>query len=462
MPPPLNFPPVDGQPVHFQEAINAAEERSVVLPDVYYGELQGIARQQAFTIAGIASFEQLKAVKDSLDKWLSEGKTFKQWQKAIAVKDLELPKYRLETIFRTNLQGNYQAGHWEQIERNKEARPYLMYDAINDSRTRPAHRAMDGIIRPVDDPFWKTHSPPNGYMCRCGLISLTEAQAKARSNPGTTEKPATGLDKAINETTMQPDTGWDYSPRDRLQGVQQALDKRLQSNAGPLGNALNAAIATALYPTQDLRDDITKKYFNGVVDVHDPDGFMPIFNLSEANVAVLSGAPDGSLIDIRITSECVEFDITNALFDDAMKRRIMDDADVGKVMMNDNFIMKPRFQGKGIGVRSFARQVSALATNGFARIETYAAGSYRNDLGLNGYYTWARLGYDAPLSEEDIAILPEALQTARTVQDLMATDTGRAWWELRGNGRVMIFDLSNGSLSRQVLDNYIKQKGITL
>lgn len=228
--PPLTFSPVDGQPVHFDEAIRAAEARDVVLPEVYQA-LQGVARQLAFSIAGVAVYDQLKAVRDSLAKALAGGKTFGQWQRAVAVKDLALPPHRLENIFRTNLQGNYMAGRWEQIERNKALRPYLMYDAINDSRTRPTHAAMDGIIRPVDHPFWKTHSPLNGYQCRCGVISLTEAQAQARSRAGA------GLNKPVDEATMRPDDGWDYSPRDRLEGIARAIAARTAETT-PLSSAL--------------------------------------------------------------------------------------------------------------------------------------------------------------------------------------------------------------------------------
>lgn len=213
----------NGRAVHFQEAIKAATERGVVLPDVYYGKLQGIARQLSFSIAGVAKFDQLQAVKDSLDKALASGQTFAQWQKQQAVQDLNLPKYRLDNIFRTNIQSQYMAGHWEQFERNKAYRPYLMYDAINDSRTRPTHLAMDGIIRPIDDSFWKKHSPPCGYRCRCHLISLTKEQALARSKDGK------GLNMPIDEQKMQPDKDWDYSPRERLQGIEQAVAKRLEN-----------------------------------------------------------------------------------------------------------------------------------------------------------------------------------------------------------------------------------------
>jgi hypothetical protein len=85
-----------------------------------------------------------------------------------------------------------------------------MYDAINDGRTRPAHRAMDGHIAHIDDPWWGTHFPPNGFRCRCGAIALSEAQAKARGY-GTKPTP-----------DAQPDKGWDYHP---AKGQDEALRK---------------------------------------------------------------------------------------------------------------------------------------------------------------------------------------------------------------------------------------------
>lgn len=233
MPPPLSFPPI-----HFLEAIRAAEARNVVLSDVYYGQLQGLARQKAFSIAGIASYDQLKAVLDDLNKAQANGQTFKQWKRNQSVKDLELPVYRLDNLFRTNIQGQYMAGRWEQIIRTQDARPYLMYDAINDSRTRPAHKALDGFIRPVNDPIWRRISPLNGYRCRCGLISLTEAQAKARSADGK------GLNKTYDTETMQPDKGWEYSPQDRLHGINTAVADR--QGVGVLSSALDSQLNGAL------------------------------------------------------------------------------------------------------------------------------------------------------------------------------------------------------------------------
>jgi SPP1 gp7 family putative phage head morphogenesis protein len=212
--------------VPFEEAIAAMEARGIALPAQYYGEFQGIQRQLNFSIAGVASLDQLQAVLDSLTAKLADGQSFKQWQDSVAVQDLGLPKHRLDNIYRTNIQNAYNRGHWEQFKENEKFAPYLMYDAINDSRTRPSHRALDGVIRRVDDPFWDTHYPANGYRCRCSVVSLSEKQAQARSNGDN------GLNKKIEPDKMKPDKGWDYNcGSDITAGINKAVADKMAKAA---------------------------------------------------------------------------------------------------------------------------------------------------------------------------------------------------------------------------------------
>lgn len=212
--------------VPFDEAIAAMDAREIVLPAKYYGELQGIQRQLAFSIAGVASLDQLQGVLNAMTAKLQNGNSFQQWQDSVAVQDLGLPKHRLDNIYRTNIQNAYNRGHWEQFKQNEAYQPYLMYDAINDSRTRPSHRALDGIIRRIDDPFWDTHYPANGYRCRCSVVALSESQAQARS------KGDNGLNKKIEPDNMKPDKGWDYNcGSDITAGINKAIADRLAKAA---------------------------------------------------------------------------------------------------------------------------------------------------------------------------------------------------------------------------------------
>lgn len=53
------------------------------MPEIYYGKLRGIARAEAFSVAGIAQLDQLQGVLDSLDKALTGGADFRQWKEQI-------------------------------------------------------------------------------------------------------------------------------------------------------------------------------------------------------------------------------------------------------------------------------------------------------------------------------------------------------------------------------------------
>jgi SPP1 gp7 family putative phage head morphogenesis protein len=220
-------------PVPFDEAIAWGKARGVVLTDDYYGDLQGIARSMAFSIAGLTKLDQLQSVLDSLNANLETGESFGQWKKRVAAGEipLDLPPHRIENIFRTNIQGAYARGRYEQQTAVKDAFPWLMYDAVNDSRTRPAHAAMDGKVVRQDDPWLKTHRAPNGYQCRCRMIALSDAQAAQfqRADDRRMQDP----EFAAARHAAQPDKGWDYDiGAEPTEGLRRAIERKRQECLG--------------------------------------------------------------------------------------------------------------------------------------------------------------------------------------------------------------------------------------
>lgn len=233
-PPAPQAQPLAFGPVRPERAIAAATARGVVLPQVYYGQLQGLARWQAHTVTGLASLTQLQRVKESLDEAVATGQTFQQWRKDVLAGrvPLKLPRHRLENIFRTNNQASYMRGRGEQMLARVRTHPYWMYDAVNDGRTRPAHRAMDGTVLRFDHPWWRTHYPPNGYQCRCLARALTEAEAKRR---GIASYP---------DPDGRPDDGWDYSVvQDPTKGLQTAVAQAAAAAPPALAQAAQQAQA---------------------------------------------------------------------------------------------------------------------------------------------------------------------------------------------------------------------------
>ncbi len=211
------------KPLPFREALDYAAQRRVILPAEYYGSRIGLQRAQAFSVAGLTQLSQIQLVLDSLNDHLAGGLGFEAWKEQVTSGNipLELPAERLDNIFRTNIQGSYNAGRYKQQTDpvNLKLRPYWMYDAVNDSRTRPTHRAMDNTILPADDRWWMTHYPPNGYRCRCTVISLSAKQAQQR---GITQTYPQGA---------EPDSGWGYNPGQAYQqGVGAGIDKAVKDN----------------------------------------------------------------------------------------------------------------------------------------------------------------------------------------------------------------------------------------
>lgn len=272
----------------FYRAVEEMAKRGVVLPDKYYGELQGLHRQLNFSIAGKASLDQLQAVLGSLEEVLQNGSTFEKWRKDIRVQDLGLPKHRLDNIFRTNIQAAYNRGHWENFTQHKNTRPYLMYDAINDTRVRPTHLAMDGIIRPVGDSFWNTHFPPSGFRCRCKCISLTDRQARERSKNGK------GLNQPITDD-MKPDKGFDYNVgQDLTAGIEKAKADAMTSNR--VNQVLKSALqkyeenkAMTIYQNTltEVKESIQSKSFSDFYHNNDAIGSFVVGALSESDMAIL-------------------------------------------------------------------------------------------------------------------------------------------------------------------------------
>jgi hypothetical protein len=107
-----------------------------------------------------------------------------------------------------------------------EKRPFWRYVAIKDRRARLTHSALNGKVYPHDHPFWDTYYPPNGFMCRCTVQTLSQDQVDARGLK--VEDCIPGLVEPIDPRTgnkgpaipLRPDPGWAGNVgKDCLQGL---------------------------------------------------------------------------------------------------------------------------------------------------------------------------------------------------------------------------------------------------
>jgi SPP1 gp7 family putative phage head morphogenesis protein len=197
-------------PSHFHDAV-AAWRRKVPVTDAEWQTLDAASRQRAFTVAGVADVELLSDVWRALDVAIAKGTSFNEFKAAIGDKlddawGGEEP-WRLETVFRTNVQTAYNAGRYAQQTAPAvlKRRPYWKFSAILDSRTSPICSPLNGTVLPASDPWWQTHQPPLHHGCRSTVIALTAAQAGAVDDEGPEVAPADGFGEPPDLSAWQPD-----------------------------------------------------------------------------------------------------------------------------------------------------------------------------------------------------------------------------------------------------------------
>ncbi|WP_456396645.1 phage head morphogenesis protein [Desulfurobacterium sp.] len=170
----------------FEEAVEFMKEKLSLTKEEFYS-LDAKARFRAFTVARLTGLDAIERVKEKLTKALEEGKTIKEWVEELGEDGIlkmvgfhQSNPWYLETVFRTNISTAYNAGRLMQIQRSKDKIKYLEYVAIEDSRTTPICRRLDGTRLPPDDPFWATYTPPNHFNCRSTVRAIFKGSEEAK------------------------------------------------------------------------------------------------------------------------------------------------------------------------------------------------------------------------------------------------------------------------------------------
>ncbi|MDH0373707.1 phage head morphogenesis protein [Comamonas aquatica] len=194
--------------------------------------------------------EMVRITKDPMDRW------------SVTTFD----PARLRLIYDTNTRQAYATGLWERVERAKRTHPYLRYITRRDGRVRHEHAQWDNLVLPVDHPFWKTHWPPNGWRCRCRVMSMSQAEydrgysierqgaerdasAQGVYKRFNTQEPVVPVREYVNPRTGEVlhvpegiDPGFAYNPgQARQQAMRQQIQSKLAAAVPALGQAAREA-----------------------------------------------------------------------------------------------------------------------------------------------------------------------------------------------------------------------------
>jgi len=155
----------------FDEAI-AFFRQKINVPTATWKDLLKAMHARAWSVAGAMKEDLLVDLREAVDKAISEGTMLAEFRTDFdPIVQKHGWKYkggkgwRTAVIFNTNVAVAYATGNWAQMHDPVvlKARPYLRYVASSSAEPRAEHTEWYNLILPADDPFWDTHTPPNGW-----------------------------------------------------------------------------------------------------------------------------------------------------------------------------------------------------------------------------------------------------------------------------------------------------------
>jgi hypothetical protein len=248
-----------------KEAITFFEQKGFHL-GFDWRDTEPAMHQGSFTAAKIMQMDVLKDIRAYVDKGLKDGvpfeKLLKELKPALADKGwwgdkevidpvtgevvtIKVDAKRLKKIYDTNLATAHSEGQWARIQDSKTSFPYLQYDGCNSQENREDHCKWDGMVLPVDDPWWLNHMPVKKWGCKCDVHQLAAGEVERgglKVSKAPEEKYTTWKNERTGKTMRVPegvDPAFNYPPGGRLDSLWQLYADKLDELPNPLRQAVD-------------------------------------------------------------------------------------------------------------------------------------------------------------------------------------------------------------------------------
>lgn len=355
----LDLPWVDAIEEFKARGIVKPTELSTLLKD--YAQRADKARQ--LMLGQVQTF-----VRSELEKSLAEGGTFKDFAARIEDGGTGLgiteadPAY-LNMVFRTNVQSAYGAGRYRAMTDPDvmDAQPFVEYRTVGDARVREEHAVLDKTVYAIGSDEWQRIAPPNGFNCRCSMVTLTRDEAKGR-------KVLTAVPEAY-----VPTPGFSGPPVAKVNAPTPKLAPALQQQ--PLASGLPAAPETL--PVEQPQQ-VSDKVFGRKPDV-------------EALAGAKADLPAGISVHVNTQESGNGVQLVGALRNDSgnvvgnFTRTF--ERDGGDLNVRHGFFgIDESYQGTGLGSQLFNAQIDAYEKQGVAKVSLDAT-----DVGR---YVWSKAGFE--------------------------------------------------------------------
>lgn len=402
-----------------------------------YGVLKNL-QQNVYQFAGAKNYQTLRALNDLLrdgDRLRTRSEFMKEARNVLTEWNANWQKTEYDTAVNSAIN----ARKWNDFVKQKDLMPLLQFKIVKDERTCPICLPFADMVRPITDPVWNYATPSLHFGDRCTILQLPDDRVPISPEV----PPADGIPKMF---------------RVNLAKEQLAFPPGHPYYKGVPKKMLREFVNTNLYGNNFLHHpDVVKNITSEIINAADA---MQKHNLTREDLIGLAGGiPTSDITGININIYSVGSDKIklNIKTDQYRVDRVLH---LEKKMIY-NALMKVNDKGGGIGTTLFLNQIKIARSLKFNSLTVSAAGEPGNGI-WDGYYRCARLGYtmDEVSKAEYKRWAEYHNRTEKSVNMLVKTDDGFAYWKENGDSWTGKFNLANNSLNMKYLKSYLKSKKI--
>ena len=252
-------------------------------------------------------------------------------------------------------------------------------------------------------------------------------------------------------------------------GSLEASQQRLVKAQAAERRALRALVATGSHDARETqayhleaageaahaKASLLRGGSGAIVHFYEPEGQAQVaavlgHAVSREDLAALTGARAGERV--KIFSDTKQFSITHDGKSSEATFVIKRTARGVELLESSIITTGGRSAASGRDVLRTFKHVRAM---GITHIVATAA---RNN-GMNGYYTWARLGFTGKIPGHVLSQAQAKFGKVTRVEQLMKKPGGAKWWKEHGDSWHATFDFRDGSASRKVYDKMVAALG---
>lgn len=145
-------------------------------------------KEDVFHFSAAKNYTQLRQLSQALINDKGQLRTFNEFKEVAHGINQDHVDRWLRAEYDQAVTSSQMASTWSKIMEDEQDLPLLKFDAVNDNRTTPVCKDLDGVIRPVNDTFWQIYFPPNHWGCRSDVQQLAHGQITPTENIITPEK----------------------------------------------------------------------------------------------------------------------------------------------------------------------------------------------------------------------------------------------------------------------------------